>query len=69
MEKKWSRRKRAIPIGNPKKTTESHVEGPTKYGQVAILRAKALPAILNAATSGARVSLDGGKESPTPGDG
>lgn len=69
MKKKWCRKKRAILIGNPKKTKESHLEGSTKYGQVAILRAKALPAILNAAKSGAWVSLDEGKESPNPSDG
>lgn len=56
IEKKWSRRKRAILIGNFKKTKESHLEGSTKYGQVAILRAKALPVILNAVTSESRVS-------------
>lgn len=69
MEKKWCRRKRTVLIGDPKKTKKSHLEGSTKYGQVAILRAKALPAILNAAKSGAWVSLDGGMESPNPGDG
>lgn len=51
-------------------TKKENLEASTKSGEVAALRMKALPAILNAAKSGAWDSLDGGdKGSPNPGDG
>lgn len=50
-------------------TKKERLEESTKSGEVAALRMKALPAILNAAKSGAWDSLDGDKGSPNPGDG
>lgn len=50
-------------------TKTGHLEESTKSGEVAALRMKALPAILNAAKSGAWDSLDGDKGSPNSGDG
>lgn len=48
---------------------KGHLEESTKSGEVAALRMNALPAILNAAKSGAWDSLDGDKGFPNPGDG